>query len=251
MMAPLIKKDGILVEGRAQYITLQLPDNSELTIINTYAPRTSRDRAPLWKKISEANFTADHVILGGDFNHMEEVEVRGRAGERRMHRREAGTWHHLTLQLGLTDAWKLDSFKRMSKKEFTFDNGRKGQGAAVSWIDKFLVSQELDSRGGRIEVAPSIRNISDHSPLVLMIWGRPAAPPKSSTFFDTTLLMEEATRTALLEAWASDQPPPRQDLEWPSWLEAAAERVLKRSGKLAKEKKQKKGTRLRELQHKT
>jgi len=251
MMAPLIKKDGILVEGRAQYITLQLPDNSELTIINTYAPRTSKDRAPLWKKISEANFTADHVILGGDFNHMEEVEVRGRAGERRMHRREAATWHHLTLQLGLTDAWKLDSFRRMSKKEFTFDNGRKGQGAAVSWIDKFLVSQELDSRGGRIEVAPSIRNISDHSPLVLMIWGRPAAPPKSSTFFDTTLLMEEATRTALLEAWASDQPPPRQDLEWPSWLEAAAERVLKRSGKLAKEKKQKKGTRLRELQHKT
>jgi hypothetical protein len=62
--------------------------------------------------------------------------------------------------------------------------------------------------------------------------------------------MEEATRTALLEAWASDQPPPRQDLEWPSWLEAAAERVLKRSGKLAKEKKQKKGARLR-LQHKT
>jgi endonuclease/exonuclease/phosphatase family metal-dependent hydrolase len=167
-----------------------------------------------------------------------------------MHRREATTWHHLTLQLGLTDAWKLDSFRRMSKKEFTFDNGRKGQGAAVSRIDKFLVSQELDSRGGRIEAAPSIRSISDHSPLVLTIWGRLAAPPKSSTFFDTTLLTEEATRSALLEAWASDQPPPSQDSEWPSWLEAAAERVLKRSGKLAKEKKQKKGARLR-LQHKT
>jgi len=168
-----------------------------------------------------------------------------------MHRREAATWHHLTLQLGLTDAWKLDSFRRMSKKEFTFDNGRKGQGAVVSQIDKFLVSQELDSRGGRIEAAPSIRSISDHSPLVLTIWGRLAAPPKSSTFFDTTLLTEEATRSALLEAWASDQPPPSQDSEWPSWLEAVAERVLKRSGKLAKEKKQKKGARLRELQHKT
>ncbi|CAN5955466.1 unnamed protein product [Sphagnum jensenii] len=138
----------------------------------------------------------------------------------------------------------------MSKKEFTFNNARKGQGAAVSRIDKFLVSQELDSRGGRIEAAPSIRNISDHSPLILTIWGRPTTPPKSSTFFDTALLTEEATRTALLEAWASDQPPPSQDSEWPSWLEAAAERVLKRSGKLAKEKKQKKGTRLRELQHK-
>jgi hypothetical protein len=44
----------------------------------------------------------------------------------------------------------------MSKKEFTFDNGRKDQRSAVSRIDKFLVSQELDARGGRIEAAPSM-----------------------------------------------------------------------------------------------
>jgi hypothetical protein len=56
MMAPLIKEDGILVEGRAQYITLHLPDNSELTIINTYVPKTSRDRAPLWKKNQRGQF---------------------------------------------------------------------------------------------------------------------------------------------------------------------------------------------------
>jgi len=57
----------------------------------------------------------------------------------------------------------------MTKKAFTFDNGRKGQGSAVSRIDKFLVSQKLDTRGGRIEAAPSIQKISDHSPLVLTI----------------------------------------------------------------------------------
>jgi predicted ATPase len=43
-----------------------------------------------------------------------------------MHRREATSWHHLTLQYGLLDAWTLDSFRKMSKKEYTFDNGRKG-----------------------------------------------------------------------------------------------------------------------------
>ncbi|CAM6060392.1 unnamed protein product [Sphagnum tenellum] len=59
-----------------------------------------------------------------------------------MHRREAATWHHLTLQHGLLDAWTLDSFRKMSKKDYTFDNGRKGQGSAVSQIDKFLVPQE-------------------------------------------------------------------------------------------------------------
>jgi len=82
MMAPLVKEDGILVEGRVQYVTLHLPDSSELSIINTYAPRASRDKAPLWKKINEANLVADHVIIGGDFNHLEEEETRGKAGER-------------------------------------------------------------------------------------------------------------------------------------------------------------------------
>jgi len=148
MTAPLVKEDKILIEGRVQHVTLHLPDNSMLTIVNTYASRTSRSRAPLWRRISEANFTADHTIIGGDFNHFEEMGTRGTAGQRRMHRRESTAWHQLTLQYGLTDAWTLDSFRKISKKEFTFDNGRKGQGSAVSKIDKFLVCQELDARGG-------------------------------------------------------------------------------------------------------
>jgi hypothetical protein len=59
----------------------------------------------------------------------------------------------------------------MSAKEFTFDNGRSGACLAVSCIDKFFVSQDLDSRGGRIEATTSIQKFSDQSPLVLSIWG--------------------------------------------------------------------------------
>jgi hypothetical protein len=73
-----------------------------------------------------------------------------------MHRREAAAWHHLTLQYGLMDAWLLDSFRKMSAKEFTFDNGRSGAHSVVSRIDKFLISQDLDSKGGRIEAVASI-----------------------------------------------------------------------------------------------
>jgi hypothetical protein len=251
MMAPLIKKDEILVEGRAQYITLHLPDSSELSIVNVYAPRASRDRAPLWKKISKANLLAKHIILGGNFNHFKKEEgIRGQAGERRMHRREAATWHHLTLQYGLLDAWNLDSFRRMSKKEYTYDNGRKGQGSAVSRIDKFLVSQKLESKGRRIESAPSIRKISNHSPLKLTVWGHTSAPSRTATFFDITLLKEDESRRALLEAWEGTQPPPNQDADWPGWLKAATERVLNCNGKLAKERKREKGARTRGLQYK-
>ncbi len=88
-----------------------------------------------------------------------------------MHKREATTWHHLTFQYSLMDAWLLDIFRKMSAKEFTFDNRRSGTHSTISRIDKFLVSQDLDSRGGRIEATVSIRKFSDHFLLVLSIWG--------------------------------------------------------------------------------
>jgi exonuclease III len=235
MIAPLIQEHGIITEGRVQYLTLHLPDNTELSIINTYAPRTSRDKAHMWKKISEANFQADHIIIGGDFNHLEE-EVKGKASERRMHRREAASWHHLTLQYGLIDAWTPDSFRKMSKKEYTFDNGRKGQGSAISRIDKFLISQELEARGGRIEAAPSMRKISDHSPLVIMIWGRSSALSTATKYFDTALLQEDGSKAALLNAWESSQPHPSTDAEWLGWLEAATNRVLRMQWQISKRK---------------
>jgi hypothetical protein len=66
MTTPLIKENGILTEGKVQYISLHLPDSSVLTIINVYVPRASMDRACLWKRISEVEFTIDHVIIGED-----------------------------------------------------------------------------------------------------------------------------------------------------------------------------------------
>ncbi|CAK9195614.1 unnamed protein product [Sphagnum troendelagicum] len=128
------------MEGCAQFITLQSPDNGTLTIINIYAPRSSNDRAPFWRKINQAEFTLDHIIVGGDFNHLEEIDRRGISGEKQMHRREVASWHHMTLHYGLVDAWRLNSFPKMSKKEYTYDNERLGASSAVSRIDKFLVS---------------------------------------------------------------------------------------------------------------
>jgi hypothetical protein len=136
---PFIKNHGILMEGRTQYISLQSLEGGTLTIINV-AQRSSNDKAPLWRKITQADFTSDHIVVGGDFNHLEETTRRGVSGERQIHRREAATWHQMTLRYGLADAWKLDSFRKMTKKNFTFDNGRSGAQSAVSRIDKFLVS---------------------------------------------------------------------------------------------------------------
>lgn len=169
--APLVVDSGILMEGRAQFIKLQAADSGTLTIINMYAAQTSRNRALLWKTISRAELDSDNTIIGGDFNHQEETTRKGITSRRQMHMREATSWHHMTLQYGLTDAWCSDNFRKMSKKAFTFDNGRFGAYSAISRIDKFMVSQDLDSRGGRIESTITIRKFSDHSPLIISIWG--------------------------------------------------------------------------------
>ncbi len=103
-LAPLTSANDILLEGKAQFITFQISGIENLTIINVYAACSSNERTSMWKRLSEANLVADHFILGGDFNHWEETE-RGRVtGKRRMHRKEAATWHHLTFQYGLMDA---------------------------------------------------------------------------------------------------------------------------------------------------
>ncbi len=83
---------------------LQSPERRTLTIINIYAQRSSNERAPLWRKITQADFTSDQVVVGGDFNHLEETTHRGVSGERQIHRREAATWHQMTLRYGLANA---------------------------------------------------------------------------------------------------------------------------------------------------
>jgi hypothetical protein len=48
-LAPLIRANGIFLEGRAQFITFQIPGNGNLTIINVYAAYSSNKRVLMWK----------------------------------------------------------------------------------------------------------------------------------------------------------------------------------------------------------
>jgi hypothetical protein len=112
------------------------------------------------------------------------------------------------------DAWKLDSFLKMSAKEFTFNNERFGAHSTISRINKFLVSQDLNSRGEKTEVATSIQKFSNHSPLVLSIWGQPTIPNKLSHYFDSSLLEDEKGKTEMLQAWEGELPKPSSDSKW-------------------------------------
>jgi hypothetical protein len=151
----------------------------------------------------------------------------------------------MTLRYGLADAWGLDSFRKMSKKNFTFDNGRSGPQAVISRIDKFMISQGIEERGGRLEAATSVRKLSDHSPLTIRIWGNLPPPDKQSHYFDASLLSEENLKTELLKAWEGDETKPTTGRGWAAWLEEASERVARCNARMSKEKKRARGTRVR------
>ncbi len=112
-------------------------------------------------------------------------------------------------------------------------------------INKFLVSQDLNSRGEKIEAATSIRKFSDHSPLVLSIWGHPTIPNKPSHYFDFPLLKDEKKRVEMLQAWEGELPKPSNNSKWAPWLEAVIRRILACNERLAKEKHRLKGAQVR------
>ncbi len=91
--SPYIRDHSILVDGRAQYVTLLSPEGCSLTSINIYAQQSSNERASIWAKITHNNFESDHILVGGDFNHLEVIARRGVPGTRHIHRREASAWH--------------------------------------------------------------------------------------------------------------------------------------------------------------
>ncbi len=77
--------------------------------------------------------------------------------------------------------------------------------SAVSRIDKFMISQDIEKRGGRIETAASVKKLLDHSPLVMTMWGNHPPPPGNPPrFFDASLLSEKVCKKEMLLAWARD-----------------------------------------------
>lgn len=115
-LAPLVCGEGIVVPGRAQYITLQGEGNKTVTILAIYAPSSSMERAALWQKLVAENILGDHYMMLGDFNFVE-VES-DRAGSNRYctkpNRREQASWSRLLNHLGLEDTWNSDTVRKES-----------------------------------------------------------------------------------------------------------------------------------------
>ncbi|CAK9252091.1 unnamed protein product [Sphagnum jensenii] len=93
-----------------------------------------------------------------------------------------------------------------------------------------------------MEAAASIRKLSDHSPLIITIWGHNPPPNNPTRYFDVTLMNEEKGKSELLNAWSGDATRPSTGRDWAEWLEEAMKRVANYNTRMAKEKRRTGGT---------
>jgi hypothetical protein len=87
----------------------------------------------------------------------------------------------------------------------------------------------------------SARKFSDHSPLVLTIWGQPTESSKWNKFFDFFLLGVETCKATMLKAWEGKMPKPTREVGWAPWIEATIERVMTCNASLLKKHNHLKG----------
>lgn len=118
--------------------------------------------------------------------------------------------HLLSPDLGLVatnnpprveDVWHLDSFRKNIEQTFMFDNKCKGAEMALLRINRFYVSMGLDKKGGDMEIATSLRQISDH--FLVVLWIHPNILPRHAPkeFFNTAQLKDSEHHTMMVGRW--------------------------------------------------
>jgi hypothetical protein len=69
-----VYEHGVLVRGRAQYITFMLTDKVKVGIICIYGFSHTGSRASLWQRLAEYELREAKWVLEGNFNFIESLE---------------------------------------------------------------------------------------------------------------------------------------------------------------------------------
>ncbi|KAG0553637.1 hypothetical protein KC19_12G027100, partial [Ceratodon purpureus] len=200
-LAPLIGDSGIIVPGRAQFITLNMSPSETIGIINVYGYSDSSKRATLWEAINEAPLPPAQWILAGDFNMIESLDDKlGGAEKSKMYIPESEAWNRTILKFNLGDSFHMPEFRRLTKKRYTWDNGQIAQHRVATRIDRIYLPPKLQAMGGQMGILATLHRISDHAPFVLKLSKAPPKTPRSQPF-NNSMLTDTEGRQLLIDAW--------------------------------------------------
>jgi exonuclease III len=189
----LILDSGILIPGRAQWITCSL-DKQIVGFLNIYAPNKGPKRANFWNQIVNNIPVADSWVVGGDFNMVERDQDRSTNTPKKLTNEEQEAWDRQMMRLGLEDSWHSDDFTNRISLQFSWNTKQKGIAHRKARLDRFYVGEWGRERGGKTEILEGRSTLSDHLPVTLHLRRTCSQNDVDRLFkFNTTFYLFEAS----------------------------------------------------------
>lgn len=146
-----ICEHGVIVQGRAQYLTYLNSAFEKVGILNIYGYSYIGPGASLWQKIADFPLSETKWIMMGHCNSIEDLSDKlGGNPTTGKGPRENESWTTLLIQLGLQDKFYMGVFRHMNQKRYIRDNRRQHPHMLANRIDRAYVTSEIQERGGII-----------------------------------------------------------------------------------------------------
>jgi len=197
-LAPFIIETKVIIEGRAQFVILEL-GRKRVGVLNIYAQNHTATRAKFWITLSNYNFPEAHWVVAGDFNMTKNEEDRSpRYIGKAMGVRELQAWTQFAIHLGINDAYYANEFCKIGSKQHTWC--REKPLPIWSRLDRFYVDGYLQALGGRHGIWPTLSHISDHAATFLQIT-LDQIRSRGNIPFNNALLKNPSSHNKLIECW--------------------------------------------------
>lgn len=190
-MASIVTHYGILYQGIAQYVVLNLSPSLQVGIINVYGFNHTSPRATMWNHIAQTQLPEVNWVLVGDFNNIKSMNDKQRGSTKAgINTRKLEAWNKLLVRLGVRDAFHVGNYTRENNKAFTWSNAHDDATMIQTRIDRIYISPNLEHTGGSIEILPTILDISNHAGIVLYKKSTDRRTPRT-LFFNKGFLQNE------------------------------------------------------------
>ena len=182
--------------GRFLVLDLEI-NNIGYRLINVYMPKSNSERREFISKLSAFCNTSRNVILGGDFNFVENLQLDKKGGN-------IGFGDVGKVEIGLlkSDFHLVDIYRQKNSKErqFTWEGGS-GHGKIQCRLDRFYISAKLCDKVSSVVHVPVVHSITDHHLICFDLISKSESIGLGFWKCNTSVLKDSDLRSDLKALW--------------------------------------------------
>ena len=147
--------------GRFQFVKC-IMQGHKMFLINVYAPNNENEHESFLKELNAAisDYYDDdfyHVVAGGDWNFVEDVEKDKKGGIKRLWEKSLAQAKRMQEKFDFVDIWRVQN---ENKQQYTYISNHRTN-RTFTRLDRFYVSENLQSSVKHSKITPGL--CSDHS----------------------------------------------------------------------------------------